>query len=102
MKLTLQVFYPTGEGLTFDYDYCQNTHFGVVDEHIGAHVSGIQVLKPMPGHEGETPPYFVIATLNFENNAEFQNAQAKLDPVGADIANFYNGAPVMIVSEVVG
>ena len=101
MTMTLQVTYPTGEGTTFDYDYYNATHLPMVSEHMGAHISEVLVAKGLAGGPDTPPGYFVIATMTFEDKAALDGALAASGPVVADIENFYNAAPQMLIGEVI-
>ncbi len=101
MALTLQVAYPTGEGLSFDYDYYLGTHMGLVGEHMGAHMEGATASKGLAGGPDTPPGFFVIATLRFADQAALDAAMGAAGPVIGDIPKFYNGQPQMLVGEVI-
>lgn len=101
MALSLQVAYPTGDGITFDYDYYLGTHMPMVGEHMGAHIDSVVVTKGLAGGPDVPPGYFAIATMTFADKAALDAAMAAAPPVIADIANFYSAQPQMLVGEVI-
>lgn len=102
MAMTLQVAYPTADGTTFDYDYYLNTHMPLVGEHMGAHIDSTVVTKGLAGGPDTPPPFHAIATIVFKDQAAMNAAMAASGPVVADIPNFTDCAPQMLVGEVVG
>lgn len=102
MTLSLQVVYPTAGNTTFDLDYYLATHMALVAQHIGEHLSGTMITRGLHGGPNTPAPYHVIATLTFADKAALKAAMAKIDPVAADIPNFYSGAPQMLFGEVIG
>lgn len=102
MPVSLQVAYPN-ENTTFDLDYYLTKHMEIVKEHFGPHMSGATVSRGLSGGApGSEPPFHVIATLNFADEAAIKAALGAGAAVAGDIPNFYNGQPVMMVGEVLG
>jgi uncharacterized protein (TIGR02118 family) len=102
MALSLQVLYPTDGGTTFDHDYFAGRHMKIIDDHIGRHIeSRILARKPAPAPD-QPAQYHMINTLTFRDKAKMDAALAAAGPVISDIANFYNGKPVMLFGEVLG
>lgn len=103
MALTLQVAYPAAEGTRFDFDYYGGTHMALVGEHMGAHISSASVSKGLAGGGPDAPsPFYAIATITFADQAAMDAAMAAAGPVIADIPNFTDTAPQMMVGEVMG
>ena len=100
MSLSLQVIYPVAEGTTFDYDYYFSKHMPLVDENIGEHVESGLVTKGLAGGPGVPAGFYVIATLVFANQAAMDAAMAKIGPAVADIPNFTNTEPAILIGEV--
>lgn len=102
MPMSLQVIYPVAEGTTFDHDYYLGTHMPMVGAHIGEHLSGTLVTKGLAGGPDTPPGSHVIATLTFADKAQMDAAMGKLGPLLADIPNFTNTQPSVLIGEVVG
>ena len=101
MPMTLQVLYPVGDGISFDHDYYLNTHLPLVGEHMGEHLAGASASKGLAGGPDLPTGFHVIATLTFADQGAMDAGMAKSGPVVADIANFYNGAPQMMIGQTV-
>jgi len=102
MSMSLQVIYPIGDDTSFDYDYYLNTHMPLVGEHMGPHIQSTLVTKGLAGGPDTPPGSYAIATIVFKDQAAFDAAMAVAKPVLADIPNFTNTQPQMLVGEVVG
>lgn len=103
MPLTLQVAYPTDNDTKFDHDYYSTTHMALVAEHMGPHLTGASASKGLGGPGPGTPtPFHAIATLTFADQAAMDAAMAAAGPVIADIPNFTDSPPHMMVGEVIG
>ena len=101
IKVTL--FYPNGDGKTFDIDYYANKHMPLVKSLLGESVKAIAIDKGLANGVPNTPvPYLAIGYLYFDSISSFQKAlsgpaSAKLE---ADIPNYTNCQPVVQISEV--
>ncbi len=102
MSVSLQVIYPITDETTFDHDYYLSTHMALVGEHMGEHVESTVVTKGLAGGPDTPPSIHAVATIVFEDQAAMQAAMAKSGPVLADIPNFYNAQPTVLIGEVVG
>lgn len=102
MPLSLQVIYPITDETHFDYDYYLGTHMPMVGEHMGAHIDNVLVTKGLAGGPDAPPPFYAVATMTFADRDALDAAMAAAPPVIADIANFTNTQPQMLVGEVVG
>jgi uncharacterized protein (TIGR02118 family) len=102
MSVTLQVLYPISNGSTFDFDYYTATHFPLVGEHMGPHIEAISASKGLAGGPDTPPAFHAVATLTFADMDKMQAALAVAGPVLADIPNFTNSAPQMLIGEVLG
>lgn len=101
MALTLQVAYPATDGTSFDYAYYGSTHMALVAEHMGPHMNSASASKGLAGGgPGAPSPFYAIATLTFDDQAALDAALAAGAPVIADIANFTDTTPHMMVGEV--
>ncbi|MEJ6709664.1 MAG: EthD family reductase [Amylibacter sp.] len=100
MAQSLQVLYATDNDTTFDHDYYLATHMPLVGKHMGAHIQSTNICKGLAGGPDTPAGYHVIATMTFENQGAMDAALGAAGPVLEDIANFYNGAPQMLIGEV--
>ncbi|MCJ7871793.1 EthD family reductase [Marinovum sp. 2_MG-2023] len=102
MALSLQVLYPATDGTTFDMDYYLGTHIPMVGEHMGAFIENVLVTKGLGGGAPDAPAqYHAVATMTFADKDALNAALAAAPPVVADIANFTNVEPQMMVGEVI-
>ncbi|MVO15088.1 EthD family reductase [Parasedimentitalea huanghaiensis] len=101
MAVSLQVIYPISEGTTFDYSYYTTKHFDLVGEHMGEHIETMFVTKGLAGGPDTPPGIYAVATLVFENQDALNASMAAAPPVLADIANFTNVQPQMLIGEVI-
>lgn len=102
MAVSLQVMYPTTDGTSFDYDYYFDKHMSIVGEHMGDHVQSTLVTKGLAGGPDTPPGMYAVASIVFADQAAMDAAMAKSGPVLADIPNFTNTQPQMLIGEVVG
>ncbi|WP_299938429.1 EthD family reductase [uncultured Pelagimonas sp.] len=101
MSVSLQVLYPVSTDATFDHDYYTATHIPLVGEHMGAHIQSTSISKGIAGGPDVPAGFYVVATMVF---AAMENLQAALEvagPVLADIPNFTNVAPQMLIGEII-
>lgn len=101
MTLSLQVIYPVADGTRFDMEYYLGTHMPLVAEHMGAHIENTLVTKGVAGGPDTPPPFHAVATMTFADREALDAAMAAAPPVIADIANFTDTTPQMLVGEVV-
>jgi len=100
MAVSLQVLYPTDGGTTFDHDYYAQKHMGIVGEHMGPHMQSSVIVKGLAGGPDVPPAFHVVATMVFADQAGLDGALGAAGPALADIPNFYNGQPTMLIGEV--
>lgn len=101
MSISLQVIYPITDDTHFDYDYYLGTHMPLVGKHMGPHIAQTLVTKGLAGGPDTPPASYAIATMIFAGQAEMDAAMAAAPPVLADIANFTNTKPQMLIGQVV-
>jgi len=102
VTLSLQVIYPATDDTHFDMDYYLGTHMPLVSEHMGPHIEQSLVTRGIAGGGPDTPaPFYAVATMTFADRAAMEAAMAAAPPVIADIANFTDTRPQMLVGEVV-
>lgn len=102
MPVSLQVIYPVSDGSTFDHDYYANTHMPLVAEHMGAHIQSTLVTKGLAGGPDVPAGYHAVATIVFADNDALGAAMGASGPVIADVPNFTNVQPNMLIGEVIG
>ena len=102
MSVSLQVLYPITDGTTFDYEYYAGAHMQLVAKHMGEHLSGTLVTKGLAGGPDTPPGYYALATMTFADQAAMSAAMQNSAPVMADIPNFTNVRPQILVGEVIG
>lgn len=99
MSLTLQVLYPVSAGTTFDYDYCMTKHLDIVGQAFGQHIKSTLVTKGLAGGPDVPAGYHAIASIEFADQAGLDAALASAGPALADIPNFTNAQPQMLIGE---
>ncbi|MDJ0627115.1 MAG: EthD family reductase [Rhodobacter sp.] len=102
MAASLQVIYPIGEDTNFDYDYYGTTHFEIVHEHMGSFIQSQVVTKGLAGGPDVPPGSYAIATFTFADGEALNAALGAAGPVLADLPNFTNVQPQMLIGEVIG
>ena len=101
--IALTVCYKSG--LRFDADYYRGRHMPLTAEKLGSHgLKRAQVRKILGTPMGTFAPYQVITTLYFGDAAALEGAfkSAEGQAVVADIANFYDGMPDLMIGEIAG
>ena len=101
MPHSLQVLYPITESTNFDYDYYFGKHMAIVGENIGEYMESSLVTKGIAGGPDVPAPYYAIATLVFKDKSGLDGALSKIEKPVADVANFTNTKPIMLIGEVV-
>ncbi|HMC40761.1 MAG TPA: EthD family reductase [Acidimicrobiales bacterium] len=93
--IRLSVFYPSGEGSTFDHDYYRDQHVPLACKAWG--LSGAEIDKGVDG------PYVAAVHFRFDSPDALSAALAApgTADVMADVANYTNIAPVLQTSEVI-
>ena len=100
--IKVSVFYPGGEGKTFDMEYYCLKHMPMVAELLGDDLKAVTVEKGIGGADPGSPPVYVaMGNLYFETLEAYQQSfGANVDKFGADLPNFTNIDPVVLISEV--
>ncbi|MFK7754476.1 MAG: EthD family reductase [Sedimentitalea sp.] len=102
MPVSVQVMYPVSDDTTFDYDYYLSTHMDLVGQHMGEHISQTLVTKGIAGGPNTPPGLHAVATMVFADQAAMDAGLGNSGPVMADIPNFTNSQPQILIGEVVG
>jgi len=100
--IKVSVFYPNGDGLTFDMDHYLKVHIPLVQERLQGAIRGASVDKGIAGGAPGAPAaYVAVANLLFDSIESFQAAFGPhAEEILGDIPNFTNGQPVIQLSEV--
>lgn len=102
MSYSLQVMYPIVDETHFDMDYYLGTHMPLVGQHMGEHIASTLITKGLAGGPDTPPGFYAVASMVFVDKDALDNALAAAGPVIADIPNFTNTQPAMLVGEVLG
>ncbi len=100
MALSLQVLYPIAPDTTFDFAYYSATHMPLVARHMGPHIQHTTISKGLAGGPDTPPAFYIVATMTFVDQAALDAALSQAGPVLADIPEFTNTQPQMLVGEV--
>ena len=96
------ILYPNTPGGRFDHHYYAQTHIRLVEERLRPMgLLGIEAGRFVSTFDDkEAPPYVAIAYLVFETEADFRKAFAThLDEMAADVPNYTDISPQIIVTE---
>ena len=98
----VSVMYPNEEGAEFNFDYYQNTHMKMVQEHLtpfGLIKTGVD--KGVSGGGDEPPHYIGIGHLYFDSIESYDKGIAEKGSIlRGDIPNFTNLTPIRQISEI--
>jgi uncharacterized protein (TIGR02118 family) len=100
MPIALQVVYPIMDGTKFDFEYYTKTHMPMVREVVGQFMIGTTITKGLASGPDTPPGFHLIATHVFADQQAFDAGMAVAGPVLADIPNFTNVQPQMLIGEV--
>ena len=100
----IAVMYPSAGGTTFDETYYLQTHMPLVHRHWDAMgLSGVTLMRGVPGPDGAAPAYVMTALLTFASMDAFKTAAAAHGKeIFADIPNFTSAQPVVQFNETLG
>ena len=95
MSVRLSVFYPSGEGASFDHDYYRDSHVPLCVKTWG--LDGAEIDKGLDG------PYVAAVHFKFDSMDALQNAMqdSGTGAIMADVANYTSITPVLQTSEVI-
>jgi uncharacterized protein (TIGR02118 family) len=96
------VLYPTGRDKTFDMDYYLTKHIPMITGLLGGAMKAALVDKGIGSDQpGVAPPYAAIGKLYFDSIEAFQNSfGTNAQAILADVPNYTNIEPVVLISEV--
>ena len=99
------VLYPRRDDGTFDLDYYRTSHAELIQKLLGPveGFDGFTIDKGLGGAmPGDPPPFVALGHLNFKTMAALQQGMgAHGQEITADVPNFTNIQPQVVVSQVV-
>lgn len=98
----VSVMYPNGASTRFDMDYYLGKHMPMVKAKLGAALKKVEVDHGLGGGQpGSSPAFVAMCHLHFDSVEAFQQAFGAHAPeILADIPNYTNAEPTVLVSEV--
>lgn len=100
--IKVSVMYPNNPGVTFNHDYYKNTHMPLVKSKMGDALNYYTVDKCLAGGAGDAPAFVAMCHLFVDSVPAFQAAFGPhAQTITADIPNYTNAQPVIVISEVV-
>ena len=101
--IKVAILYPNGEGKTFDMDYYSTKHMPLAAKLFGDSLVTMSIDKGLASGNPEEPiPYLAIGYFYFKTMSAYQNTMVPHSPtLRADVPNYTNIQPVILVSEVV-
>ena len=100
MAVSLQVVYSTENGTTFNHEYYMKNHIPLISKGMGLHWESVQVTKGLSGGPDTPAPFHAIATILYKDQAALDASMALSGPAFADIPNYYDGQPTVLIGEV--
>lgn len=101
-SIKVSILYPSGDGKYFDIDYYANQHVSMVSGLLGDAIIGASVEKGLGGGTGEKAPFEAVGNLYFESLDSFQESFGPhTEEIMADVSNYTNIEPQVLISEVV-
>ena len=100
--IKVSIFYPSGEGNTFDMDYYAGKHMPMAARLFGDSLKAMAIDKGVAsGTPGIPLPYVAIGYFYFATLSSCQNVmKANAPALRTDIQNFTNSKPLIQISEV--
>ena len=100
--IKVSVFYPNEAGKKFDTEYYFNKHVPLVQEKVGAAMTGVAVEQGLGSVEpGSKAPFLMMFHLYFDSLEAFQTAFAPhAQTITGDISNYTDIQPMIQISEV--
>ena len=100
--IKVAIFYPNGEGKTFDMDYYSNNHMPMAAKLFGDSLKAMSIDKGLANGKPDEPvQYLAIGYFFFENMSTFENSMGpNSEKLKADVPNYTNIKPMIQISEV--
>ena len=101
MALAIQIFYPAGDGINFDFDYFVNSHIKLVGRHWGKYLVSTSLVRGIASGPDMPPAFSIVATLTVADQAALDAILANSAEVNADVPNYTNATPQILIGEVI-
>ena len=100
--IKVAIFYPNGEGKTFDMKYYSEKHMPMAVTLFGDSLKAMSIDKGLASSNPDEPvPYLAIGYFYFETMSACKNAMGpNADKLRADVPNYTNIKPFIQISEV--
>lgn len=100
--IKVAIFYPNGEGKTFDMDYYSNKHMPMAASLFGESLKAMSIDKGLANGAPDIPvQYLAIGYFYFDTMTSFENSMGpNSETLRADVTNYTNIQPVIQISEV--
>jgi uncharacterized protein (TIGR02118 family) len=100
--IKVAIFYPNGEGKTFDMKYYSEKHMPMAVTLFGDSLKAMSIDKGLASTTPDEPvPYLAIGYFYFETMSACKNALgSNSDKLRADVPNYTNIRPFIQISEV--
>jgi uncharacterized protein (TIGR02118 family) len=100
--IKVAIFYPSGEGKTFDMDYYSTKHMPMAASLFGDDLKAMSIDKGLANSAPDQPlQYVAIGYFFFDSMDSFKNAMGpNQEKLRADVPNYTNIQPVLQISEV--
>jgi len=100
--IKVAIFYPNGEGKTFDMDYYSNKHMPMAANLFGDSLKAMSIDKGLANGTPDVPvQYVAIGYFYFETMSSFENSMGpNSEKLKADVPNYTNIQPEIQISEV--
>jgi uncharacterized protein (TIGR02118 family) len=87
----MTILYENGDGVSFDFDYYENTHMPLIMSRYGDSIGRFELRRGQPGADGARPPYIATVSIWIADGAAF-DAAAEQHQAGlrADVPKFTN------------
>jgi uncharacterized protein (TIGR02118 family) len=100
MTKSFQIAYSKENGTTFDYEYYMKNHMDLLSTGMALHWESVQVTKGLSGGPDTPAPFHAITTVLYKDQAALEASMALAGPAFADVPNYYDGQPTVLIGEV--
>ena len=100
--IKVAIFYPNGEGKTFDMDYYSNKHMPMAANLFGDSLKAMSIDKGLANGTPDVPvQYLAVGYFYFETMSSFENSMGRnSEKLKADVPNYTNIIPEIQINEV--
>jgi uncharacterized protein (TIGR02118 family) len=87
----MTIVYENGDGITFDFDYYEQTHMPLIMSRYGSSISRFELRRGPPPVDGVRPPYIATVSIWIADGEAFDAAAAVHQAaLQADVPKFTN------------